>query len=50
MEGPCPKCNWPILTIKTTKKRGTERVCPQQDCTFAEPFEQDEAEETSNAD
>jgi len=39
VEGPCPDCNWPILTIKTTKKRGTERVCPQQDCKFSEPFE-----------
>ncbi|MDP3482086.1 MAG: type I DNA topoisomerase, partial [Sulfuricella sp.] len=25
---PCPKCNWPVLTIKTTKRRGTEKVCP----------------------
>ncbi len=40
--GPCPDCNWPILTLKTTKKRGSERVCPQQDCKFAEPFEQEE--------
>jgi DNA topoisomerase-1 len=39
LEGPCPDCNWPILTIKTTKKNGTERVCPQQDCKFAEPYE-----------
>ncbi len=42
--GPCPDCNWPILTVKTTKKRGTERVCPQQDCKFAEPFEQEPAD------
>ncbi len=34
---PCPNCGWPILTIKTTKRRGTEKVCPQQDCSFAEP-------------
>ncbi|HHH42845.1 MAG TPA: type I DNA topoisomerase [Gammaproteobacteria bacterium] len=39
VEGPCPDCNWPILTIKTTKKRGTERVCPQPDCKFSEPVE-----------
>jgi DNA topoisomerase I len=38
--GPCPKCNWPILTVKTTKRRGTEKVCPQADCKHAEPFEQ----------
>ena len=36
---PCPQCGWPILTIKTTKRRGTEKVCPQQDCSFAEPYE-----------
>lgn len=33
---PCPKCNWPIVTIKTTKRRGTEKVCPQKDCDFTE--------------
>jgi DNA topoisomerase-1 len=44
---PCPSCGWPILTIKTTKRRGTEKVCPQQDCSFAEPYEVPEtAEET----
>ncbi len=36
---PCPNCGWPILTIKTTKRRGTEKVCPQQDCSFSEPIE-----------
>ncbi len=35
--GPCPDCGWPILTVKTTKRRGTERVCPQKECGFAEP-------------
>jgi len=49
VEGPCPECNWPVLTIKTTKKRGSERVCPQQDCKFAEPYEV-EATEDSEAD
>lgn len=32
----CPKCHWPILTIKTTQRRGTEKVCPQKGCGFAE--------------
>jgi DNA topoisomerase-1 len=36
---PCPNCGWPVLTIKTTKRSGTQRVCPQQDCSFAEPYE-----------
>ncbi|MEA2079591.1 MAG: type I DNA topoisomerase, partial [Pseudomonadota bacterium] len=46
VEGPCPDCNWPVLTIKTTKKRGTERVCPQPDCKFAEPFELETTEDS----
>jgi DNA topoisomerase-1 len=36
---PCPKCGWPILTIKTTKRRGTEKVCPVKECGFAEPYD-----------
>jgi DNA topoisomerase-1 len=36
---PCPKCGWPILTIKITKRRGTEKVCPVKECGFAEPYE-----------
>lgn len=30
----CPNCDWPILTIKTTKRRGVEKICPQQECDF----------------
>ena len=30
----CPKCGWPILMLKTTKRRGTEKVCPQKECDF----------------
>ncbi|MBV8047288.1 MAG: type I DNA topoisomerase [Paludibacterium sp.] len=33
---PCPQCGWPILTIKTTKRRGTEKVCPQKECGYSE--------------
>ncbi len=33
---PCPTCAWPILTLKTTKSRGTERVCPQRECSYSE--------------
>ncbi|QYZ65971.1 MAG: DNA topoisomerase I [Gammaproteobacteria bacterium (ex Lamellibrachia satsuma)] len=36
---PCPKCGWPVLTIKTTKRNGTEKVCPQKECSFAEPYD-----------
>ena len=36
---PCPRCGWPVLTLKTTKSKGTEKVCPQKDCTFSETYE-----------
>jgi DNA topoisomerase-1 len=32
----CPKCSWPVLTIKVTKRWGTEKVCPQKECGFKE--------------
>lgn len=32
----CPKCAWPLLTVKVTKKRGTEHVCPRQTCGYVE--------------
>ncbi len=35
---PCPSCGWPVLTIKTTKRKGSEKVCPQKHCSFSEPF------------
>jgi len=37
----CPACDWPILTLKTTKRRGPEKVCPQKDCKYATPYEGD---------
>ena len=39
---PCPKCSWPLLTLKTTKRRGTEKVCPQKECGYTEPVAADE--------
>ncbi len=41
---PCPQCGWPILTIKTTKRKGAEKVCPQKDCSYAEPVDAAEEE------
>ncbi|MBX3709935.1 MAG: type I DNA topoisomerase [Gammaproteobacteria bacterium] len=35
----CPKCAWPILTVKKTKKRGTELVCPRQTCGYVKQIE-----------
>lgn len=36
----CPKCAWPMLTVKRTKRRGTELVCPRQTCGFVEQIEE----------
>jgi len=38
----CPTCAFPMMTIKTTKKRGTELVCPKQGCGFSKPMINDE--------
>ncbi|HLQ25296.1 MAG TPA: type I DNA topoisomerase [Acidiferrobacterales bacterium] len=38
----CPKCGHPVLTIKTTKRRGTEKVCPQKECGYAEPYNEED--------
>ena len=35
----CPKCGWPVLTIKTTKRWGVEKVCPQKECGWKEQIE-----------
>lgn len=40
----CQKCHWPILSIKITKSRGTEKVCPQNSCNFSEPYSEGEVE------
>lgn len=34
IEEPCPQCGWPILTVKTTKRYGTQKVCPQKECGY----------------
>ena len=35
----CPNCAWPVLTIKVTKRRGTEKVCPRKECGYTAPYE-----------
>jgi DNA topoisomerase-1 len=40
---PCPKCHWPITTLKITKRSGSQRVCPQDDCNFSEAYEETDA-------
>jgi DNA topoisomerase-1 len=39
---PCPNCAWPMVTLKVTKRRGAEKVCPK--CKHAEPAEQPESQ------
>jgi DNA topoisomerase-1 len=41
----CPKCAWPILTVKKTKRRGTEWVCPRPTCGYVEQVEPPEKKE-----
>lgn len=36
---PCPRCAWPLLTLKITKRRGTEKVCPKEGCGYSEASE-----------
>jgi DNA topoisomerase-1 len=36
VDEPCPKCGWPLLTLKITKRRGTEKVCAQKECGYVE--------------
>lgn len=40
----CPECRWPVLTLKETKNRGVEKVCPQANCKYATPYEGDPAD------
>ena len=42
---PCPKCGWPVLTLKTTKRKGAEKVCPQKECGYSESAEPVDAAE-----
>ena len=37
LDEPCPRCGWPILTLKQTRRRGAEKVCPQRECAHREP-------------
>jgi DNA topoisomerase I len=35
----CPQCQWPMLTLKVTKRSGASKTCPQEDCGYSEPVE-----------
>jgi DNA topoisomerase-1 len=38
LDEPCPACGFLMMTIKTTKRKGTEKVCPIKNCGHAEPY------------
>ncbi|MEL5848059.1 MAG: type I DNA topoisomerase [Candidatus Igneacidithiobacillus chanchocoensis] len=40
----CPRCSWPVLYKKSTKRRGEELICPQADCAFHFPEAAEPAE------
>ena len=44
VDQPCPDCGWPILTLKETKRKGRELICPEKDCGYSEPVEDTENE------
>lgn len=48
---PCPKCAFPIVVEKTTKRHGTVRKCPQEECdyqiTLVEPEQKAPAKKTA---
>nr|MCH9689827.1 topoisomerase DNA-binding C4 zinc finger domain-containing protein [Gammaproteobacteria bacterium] len=35
----CPKCAWPHLTLKETKRSGKQLICPKEGCDFVESVE-----------
>ncbi len=41
----CPDCGFPMLTKKVTKRRGAEKVCPQQECNFVASMDEEDDEE-----
>ena len=42
IDEPCPKCNHPILTRKTTKDKGEHIACPQKGCGYTRPIDEKE--------
>jgi DNA topoisomerase-1 len=43
----CPECGWPMLTLKITKRKGAEKVCPQQECNYSEAIEDYEPDQAA---
>ena len=36
IDRPCPKCAWPLLTVKETKRSGKQILCPHEGCGYKE--------------
>lgn len=34
IDKPCPKCAWPLLTVKETKRSGRQIICPHEGCGY----------------
>lgn len=45
----CPDCGWPMLTLKTTKRHGTQKVCPQESCSYIADVDEEDTEEQESA-
>jgi DNA topoisomerase-1 len=45
--GPCPRCGWPILTLRNSKRKGLEKACPQRECSYAEPDDSPERKQAT---
>ena len=45
----CPSCSWPMLTMKVTKRKGKELVCPEKECGYSEQVEESEENQTETA-
>lgn len=37
----CPRCAWPILTVKESKKLGRRILCPQEECGYSSTEKED---------
>ncbi|HHF7346151.1 TPA: type I DNA topoisomerase [Legionella feeleii] len=35
IDKPCPKCAWPLLTVKETKRSGRQIMCPNEGCGYS---------------
>ncbi|STX44274.1 DNA topoisomerase I [Legionella donaldsonii] len=40
IDKPCPKCAWPLLTVKETKRSGRQIMCPNEGCGYSSSDEE----------